>query len=100
MNEIELNSVPDESEKAKFGLNTKELKERLKHIAGLCYGLACDITNTEIEADFLRRENEYLRQCLKEAGIKQFQAPPASVETRMRRERQEATRMRRKPYKT
>ena len=44
MNDSEnLNTVPDESEDSGFGLTGQELKNRLKHIAGLCYALSCDV---------------------------------------------------------
>lgn len=51
-------------------LTTEELKTRLKHIAGLCYSLCVDISNVEIEAEYLRIENTALRQRLTDAGIK------------------------------
>ncbi len=51
-------------------LTTEELKNRLKHIAGLCYSLCVDISNVEIEAEYLRIENAALRQRLTDAGIK------------------------------
>lgn len=35
-------------------MTSAELKEALKHIAGLCYGLACDVDNMEIETENLR----------------------------------------------
>lgn len=62
--------VPNESDKATFGLTMPELKNRLKHIAGLCYALCCDISNAEFEADYLRLENAALRKLLTDAGIK------------------------------
>ena len=65
-----LHGVPDESETSTFGLTKKELKQRLKHIAGLCYALCCDISNTEFEAEYLRRENAELREQLKARGVK------------------------------
>lgn len=65
-----VHGVPDESKIKYHPLTTIELKRRLKHIAGLCYALACDITNSEIEAEYLRMENEYLRNRLEQKGIK------------------------------
>ena len=71
MDEIEeLTGVPDESENAAFGLTQKEARNRLKHIAGLCYALSCDIANLDDETEYLRMENEYLRSRLREHGIK------------------------------
>lgn len=43
-------------------LTATELKQRLKHIAGLCYGLCCDIGNLEAEnAELRKRVQEYER---------------------------------------
>ncbi len=61
--------VPNESDGVRFGLTKNELRARLKHIAGLCYALSCDISNVEIEAEVLRAENEYLIDRLKRAGV-------------------------------
>lgn len=66
----EYHGIPDESEKANFDLTMTELKNRLKHIAGLCYALCCDISNAEFEADYLRLENAALRKLLTDAGIR------------------------------
>lgn len=74
--------VPNESDNSHFGLTKDELRNRLKHIAGLCYALSCDISNVEIEAEFLRKENEYLCGRLKEAGLKKYQQSPESIEKR------------------
>lgn len=88
MDEIEeLTGVPDESENAAFGLTKQEARNRLKHIAGLCYSLSCDIANLDTETEYLRMENEYLRSRLREHGIK---VPPPvknmqSVSNRMAR---------------
>lgn len=71
----ELTGVPDESERGAFGLTKKEARNRLKHIAGLCYSLSCDIANLDEETEYLRMENEYLRSRLREYGIKV--PPPA-----------------------
>ncbi len=79
----EINGVPDESDKAGFGLTLIELKRRLKNIAGLCYALTCDISNVEIEAEHLRKENTHLRACLKSAGVKKFQKPPKEIGERI-----------------
>ena len=57
-------SVPNEQPTPAYQLTKLELKRRLKHIAGLCYSLVCDISNVEIEAEQLRAENEYLRRKL------------------------------------
>lgn len=77
MDEIEeLTGVPDESQSAAFGLTKKEARNRLKHIAGLCYALSCDIANLDAETEYLRMENEYLRSKLTEHGIKV--PPPAN----------------------
>lgn len=62
--------VPDESESAGIGLTTEELRNRLKHIAGLCYSLSCEISNADLEADYLRIENAQLRKRLEQAGIR------------------------------
>ena len=43
-------------------LTKKELKEKLKHIAGLCYALCCDVSRVEIEAENLREEKKYLKE--------------------------------------
>lgn len=88
MNEIEeVKDVPDESEHLAFGLTKKEARTRLKHIAGLCYSLSCDILNLDDEVEFLREENAYLRNRLKEAGI--YLPPPVksmnALRTRMHR---------------
>lgn len=43
-------------------LTVEELKQRLKHIAGLCWGLCCDIGNFEAEnAELRQRVQEYER---------------------------------------
>ena len=60
----EQGSVPNEQPTPAYQLTKLELKRRLKHIAGLCYSLVCDISNVEIEAEQLRAENEYLRRKL------------------------------------
>ena len=60
----EQGSVPSEKPTPAYQLTKLELKRRLKHIAGLCYSLVCDISNVEIEAEQLRAENEYLRRKL------------------------------------
>lgn len=70
--------VPDESESAGIGLTTMELRNRLKHIAGLCYSLACEISNAELEADYLRIENAQLRKRLEQVGIR----PPKPATTK------------------
>lgn len=72
------NEVPDESEGAGIGLKTTELRNRLKHIAGLCYSLSCEISNAELEADYLRIENAQLRKRLEQAGIR----PPKPARTK------------------
>lgn len=66
--------VPDESKSSTFGLTKDEARNRLKNIAGLCYSLSCDIGNLEIETEYLRAENQMLREQLEKAGIKV--APP------------------------
>lgn len=83
----EKQGVPNESDEAGFGLTLIELKRRLKNIAGLCYALSCDISNVEIEAEHLRKENAHLRACLKAAGVKKFQKPPKEVGERIAAER-------------
>ena len=60
----EQGSVPNEQPTPAYQLTKLELKRRLKHIAGLCYSLVCDLSNVEIEAEHLRAENEYLRRKL------------------------------------
>lgn len=60
----EQGNVPNEQPTPAYQLTKFELKRRLKHIAGLCYSLVCDISNVEIEAEQLRAENEYLRRKL------------------------------------
>lgn len=60
----EQGGVPNEKPTTAYQLTKIELKRRLKHIAGLCYSLVCDISNMEIEAEQLRAENEYLRRKL------------------------------------
>lgn len=60
----EQGSVPNEQPTPAYQLTKLELKRRLKHIAGLCYSLVCDISNVEIEAEQLRAENEYWRRKL------------------------------------
>lgn len=75
----EPDGLPDEMETSTFGLTKQELRNRLKHIAGLCYALSCDITNVEIEAEYLREENRYFREKLNAAGVKQIPKPPHSI---------------------
>ena len=74
--------VPDERVVSTFGLTKAELKTRLKHIAGLCYALACDITNVEIEAEFLREENRYLKARLNKIKARKWTQKPESIEKR------------------
>lgn len=59
-------------------LTTQELRNRLKHIAGLCYSLSVDLSNLEIETDYLRFDNDRLRKKLEAAGVKQIPKPPES----------------------
>ena len=39
-------------------MTVKEIRERLKHIAGLCYGLSADLQYLEIENARLKNEND------------------------------------------
>ncbi len=43
-------------------LTLEELRARLKHIAGLCWGLSIDIANEFEERDNLKLENKQLRE--------------------------------------
>ncbi len=47
---------------SKEPLNLQELRNRLKHIAGLCWGLSIDITNELEERDNLKIENKQQRE--------------------------------------
>ncbi len=78
MTNYEEHEVPDESETSGIGLTSEELRNRLKHIAGLCYSLSCEISNAELEADYLRIENAQLRKRLEQAGIR----PPKPARTK------------------
>ena len=80
----EQGSVPNEQPTPAYQLTKLELKRRLKHIAGLCYSLVCDISNVEIEAEQLRAENEYLRRKLGkiDAGKKRKLISPEERERR------------------
>lgn len=69
----------DENANKYEGLTAQEIRNRLKHIAGLCYALSCDLKNLEIEAEYLRLENESLRKKLEAAGVKKIPIPPASL---------------------
>lgn len=42
-------------------MTLEELKNRLKHIATLCWGLSIDLTKEITERDRLRKENKELR---------------------------------------
>lgn len=42
-------------------LTREELRNRLKHIAMLCWGLSIDITNDKLLSENLKAENEQLR---------------------------------------
>lgn len=53
-------------------LTLEELRQRLKHIAGLCWGLSIDIANELEERDNLKTENKQQREqieYLKKLGI-------------------------------
>lgn len=41
-------------------LTAVEVKHRLKHIAGLCYGLVCDIGRMEIQTEYLEKRVQEL----------------------------------------
>ena len=43
-------------------LTLRELQQRLKHIAGLCWGLSIDIANEFDERDNLKEENKQQRE--------------------------------------
>lgn len=45
-------------------MTVKEIRERLKHIAGLCYGLSADLQYLEIENARLKADNDGLRALL------------------------------------
>lgn len=47
-------------------MTVKELRERLKHIAGLCYGLSADLQYLENENARLKADNEGLEALLRE----------------------------------
>lgn len=47
---------------SKEPLTLEELRNRLKHIAGLCWGLSIDIANELEERDNLKLENEQQRE--------------------------------------
>ena len=82
----EQGSVPNEQPTPAYQLTKLELKRRLKHIAGLCYSLVCDISNVEIEAEQLRAENEYLRRKLGKIDTgkkRQAQETPEQRERRL-----------------
>lgn len=70
MVEKDYSNAPGDCEQSNYLLTSIELKNRLKHIAGLCYSLCIDISNAEIEAEYLRIENTILRQRLSDAGLK------------------------------
>lgn len=46
-------------------MTIQELRERLKHIAGLCYGLSSDLSNAYKENMRLKEENEGIQGLLK-----------------------------------
>ena len=78
MEDQERGGVPDESENSTFGLTRDEARNRLKHIAGLCYSLSCDIGNLDIEVEYLREENKRLREMLLKRGVK-VPPPPTTL---------------------
>lgn len=81
MDEIkDMKDVSEENLNRYAGLTLQEARHRLKHIAGLCYALSCDISNLEIEAEYLRLENENLRQKLEAASVKQIPKAPESLD--------------------
>lgn len=86
----EQGSVPNEQPTPAYQLTKLELKRRLKHIAGLCYSLVCDLSNVEIEAEQLRAENEYLRRKLGkiDAGKKRKLISPEERERRAVRQKE------------
>lgn len=47
-------------------MTVKEIRERLKHIAGLCYGLSADLQYLEIENARLKNENDGIKGLLAE----------------------------------
>lgn len=51
-------------------LTTQELRARLKHIAGLCYSLNCDISNYELVNEEMKDRIAYL-----ETTIRQMKQP-------------------------
>lgn len=52
-------------------LTVEELQKRLKHIAGLCWGLSIDLSNDRELSEYLKAENERLKEQVKELGGKQ-----------------------------
>lgn len=47
-------------------MTVKEIRERLKHIAGLCYGLSADLSSLAAENARLKGDNNGLEKSLKE----------------------------------
>lgn len=47
-------------------MTVKEIREQLKHIAGLCYGLSADLSSLSAENASLKIENEGLEKLLDE----------------------------------
>lgn len=45
-------------------MTVKEIRERLKHIAGLCYGLSADLQYLEAENARLKADNDGLQNLL------------------------------------
>ncbi len=69
-----------EREAEKVLLTPDALKRKLKHIAGLCYALCCDVSNMQSEIEELRAENEYLKAKTKKKP--KFTRTPEDIERR------------------
>lgn len=52
----------EKEERVYVELTPLEVKRRLKHIAGLCYSLCCDISNMEIETKELKTQIKELKE--------------------------------------
>lgn len=61
-----------EREADKALLTPDVIKRKLKHIAGLCYALCCDLSNMQSEIEELREENEVLKDKLSHAPKRKY----------------------------
>lgn len=83
-------------ERSEEPLTSGELKERLKHIAGLCWGLVCDIGTMDIENKVLQERVVQLVNELNEERKKNGKKPIGKTYANKTDEEVQALRERRK----